>query len=84
MAEVERIWSMAKHVLTVQKCLMTPQFCEALVFLKFNERFWNVQLDFKATKCARSERVEELAKSHDAFEMELGEDQEYVVIFLIE
>lgn len=69
-AEVERIWSISKHVLTVERRLMTPQLFESIVFLKYNERFWNEQLVSKAIKSARIERAEELINSHDAYEIE--------------
>ena len=43
-AEVERLWSIAKHILTDErKGMMDPiMFVEAIIFLKFNRRLWNL------------------------------------------
>jgi hypothetical protein len=43
-AEVERLWSIAKYILTVQRKSMTPQMFKALLFLKMNEHFWDLEL----------------------------------------
>ncbi len=37
-AEVERVWSIAKYVLSEQRRGMTPQMFEAIMFLRYNER----------------------------------------------
>jgi hypothetical protein len=39
-AEVERLWSIAKHVLTDHWKSMTPLLIEAILCLRTNERFW--------------------------------------------
>ncbi len=64
-AEVERLWSIAKYVLTVNRRLMTPQLFEALVVLKVNERYWDAQLVSKATYSARRDRAEASLCGHD-------------------
>ncbi len=56
-AEVERLWSLAKYVLTDHRRQMTPQLSEALVFLKMNHRFWDARLFIEAIGGARSERA---------------------------
>ena len=43
-AEIERLFSTAKLVLSQNRRSMTPQLFEALMFLKYNDRFWNVHL----------------------------------------
>jgi hypothetical protein len=40
-AEVERLWSVASYVLTKQRRRMTPQLFESILFLRYNERFWD-------------------------------------------
>ncbi len=40
-AEVERVFSFAKYVLSdSRRCMTPPTFFEALMFLKINSRFW--------------------------------------------
>ncbi len=40
-AEVERVFSFAKYVLSDNRRCVTPQLFEALMFLKINSRFWD-------------------------------------------
>jgi len=40
-AEVERLWSTARYILTSQRRSMTPLVFEVLLFLKTNQRFWD-------------------------------------------
>ena len=43
-AEVERLWSLAKHILEDdRRGMMSEDMFEALLFLKVNRRFWNEQ-----------------------------------------
>eukprot|EP00171_Calliarthron_tuberculosum_P023317 IDg23317t1 len=63
-AEVERLWSVSKHILCVQRRGMTPQMFEALLFLKFNERLWDDQLVAQAFGESRSERVKARLEAH--------------------
>ena len=41
-AEVERIWSRARHVLTRERSSMAPIIFEAIMFLKYNRRLWGL------------------------------------------
>jgi hypothetical protein len=44
-AEVERLWSICKYILTnQQRKSLTPLLFEALTFLKVNKRFWNLSM----------------------------------------
>ncbi|KAI0562409.1 Ribonuclease H-like protein [Gracilaria domingensis] len=43
-AEVERLWGIAKNLLTDNRKSMTPKMFEAIEFLKQNKRFWDSQL----------------------------------------
>lgn len=49
-AEVERLWSTAKYILSENRQSMTPELFEALLFLKLNSRFWDVSLVSDAYK----------------------------------
>ncbi|KAI0560856.1 Ribonuclease H-like protein [Gracilaria domingensis] len=69
-AEVERLWSIAKNVLTDNRKSMTPRMFEAIVFLKQNERFWDSQLVSEAIQNARSERIQSRLEQY-ALEEEL-------------
>jgi hypothetical protein len=40
-AEVERLWSLARHVLTYDRMSTSPRHVEGLLFLKVNSRFWD-------------------------------------------
>lgn len=43
-AEVERLWSLAKYVLTDQRSRLEPVFFKSLLFLKENRGFWDQNL----------------------------------------
>ena len=60
-AIVERLWSLAGHILTDTRKQMTPIVFESLIFLKLNERFWDQELLLvsKAVSMARTERSQE-------------------------
>jgi hypothetical protein len=72
-AEVERLWSVSSYILTKQRRRMTPQLFEAILFLRYNERFWNLGLVVEAMKEDRMQqyaaRVEKLVR-----EDETGDD----------
>ena len=65
-AEVERVWSIAKHLLGDVRHKMAPMMLEALLFLRFNERFWDEQLVAKAISHARTERAKKRMKELEA------------------
>ncbi len=69
-AEVERLFGMAKYVMAENRLSLTPQLFEAIMFLKFNERFWDAQLVSDAVNGARSARVEARIKVY-----ELGQER---------
>lgn len=54
LAEVERLWSIAKYILSDHRQLMTPQIFEALIFLKCNARFWDDALISQAYNIHRA------------------------------
>lgn len=62
-AEVERIWITAKHVLSDFRSRMTRQLFEDLLFLQYNGRFWDAQLVADAVNCSRSELSKKRLKS---------------------
>ena len=41
-AEVERVWSMAGHVLTDHRSSLSPLVFEMIMYLKYNARLWNL------------------------------------------
>ena len=67
-AEVERLWSIAKYVLTENTRSMTPQMFEALMFLRLNERFWDEQLVSEAINGARSDCAAARLGAHEVWE----------------
>ena len=44
MAEAERVWRMAKYVLTNHYRSLTPRTLEAILFLRYNEHLWDLSL----------------------------------------
>jgi len=65
-AEVERVWSWARYVLTTQRARMAPVLFEAIMFLKFNRDLWDektVQLVYDLfTKDKHDEYAKETAR----------------------
>ena len=62
-AEVERIWSMAKYILTQQRRQMSPKVFECLICLKYNREFWDEAMVVTAYRNAKSQkRSEAVAK----------------------
>lgn len=67
-AEVERLWSVAKYILIDPRKGITPQTFEALLFLKINKDYWNLELVVKAIAMARQQgRVGRAAVMQDAY-----------------
>lgn len=57
-AEGERIWSIAKDMLNGDiRNSLSPMLLEALIFLRFNERFWDADFVSKAITHARREKM---------------------------
>ena len=55
-AEVEPIWSRARHVLTRERSVMAPIIFEAIIFLKYNRRLWDLADIVEANKRRKGER----------------------------
>ena len=47
-AEVERLWSIAKYILTDNRARLTPAMFEALLFLKTNDEYWDMAMVMEA------------------------------------
>ena len=43
-AEIERLWSICKFILSDTRSRLEPQIFEALVYLKVNRHLWDIQL----------------------------------------
>lgn len=54
-AELERIWSLAKNILSDNRKLMEPVVFEALLFLKVNRSYWDIEAVQEAMAKARNE-----------------------------
>ena len=55
-AEVERLWSMAKYVLSNQRKSMSPLLLECLMYLKFNRKFWDASMVADAYRLAQTKQ----------------------------
>ena len=43
-AEVERLWTICKYILTVNRTGLSPILLEAILFLRINRSFWDIKL----------------------------------------
>ncbi len=56
-AEVERVWSMAGHVLTKHRSSMSPLVFEIIMYLKYNSCLWGLADLVEANKRRKQESV---------------------------
>ena len=67
-AEVERLWSEAKFVLTAHRAKISPIVFEALIFLKFNQQYWDIftvkRAYINVIKESRAERLSKIIELH--------------------
>ena len=79
-AEVERLWSIARYILTTTRSRMTPMMFEALLFLRANRELWDETTVQKAMNAVRREQKDErLQKKMDdaaVQEQEYGDSEE--------
>jgi hypothetical protein len=74
-AVVERLWSNAGNILTKNRSGMTPQLLEAILFLKYNRRFWNQALVSDAYQMQRTARSQARINA-DAVQQEVEGEME--------
>ena len=69
-AEVERLWSIAKHMLCNNRKSLSPILFADLLFLKVYKSYWDLELVATAISSAKSQKVQnklnEDAESGDA------------------
>ena len=77
-AEVERLWSICKYILTNTRSQMTPNLFKALVCLKVNHEYWDpttVQLAYSsAVRNSQTAKVQTMINEDDEFSANLDED----------
>ena len=70
-AEVERLWSICKYVITTNRSSLTPILLEALLFLRVNRSFWDLRLvqeaHANAINDSRNARLAKDIADDDAF-----------------
>ena len=54
-AEVERLWSIVKHILSNSRSRMTPHLFQALIYLKINHEYWDRKSVQQAYSWARKD-----------------------------
>ncbi len=54
-AEVERLWSAAKHVMTVDRARLSPLVFECIMYLKYNDDLWGLEEVIDANKHRKME-----------------------------
>ena len=71
-AEVERLWSEAKFVLNAHRAKISPIVFEALMFIKFNQQYWDIFTVQRAystvIKESQAERLSKTTKLHNEAE----------------
>lgn len=72
-AEVELVWSTAKHILSDVRSKPNPFTFEAINFLKYHEMFWNDQFVAETICRAKSERSQ---NRFDELQFQLAFDSE--------
>ena len=65
-AEIERVWSMAGHVLTEHHSSLSPLIFELIMYLKYNTQLWELQ-DVVNVNISRKKETE-AAQRQDATE----------------
>jgi hypothetical protein len=65
-ATVERLWSVAKGILTCQRSSMMLMMFETLLFLRTNSHFWDRTLILKAIKKTQSDKVAQCIADDEA------------------
>ena len=76
-AEIERVWSTAELILRKARFRMTPILFEALIYLKYNSRYWNKHLVKQAIKEVKTESsMERMEKELEAMELAGDNDVE--------
>ena len=73
-AEVERVWSMAGHVLTEHRSSLSPYVFELIMYLKYNSRLWGLK-DVVNANVARKKETE-AAQRRDVMEKDRSEEVE--------
>ena len=73
-AEVERVWSMAGHVLTEHGSSLSPYVFELIMYLKYNSRLWGLK-DVVNANVARK-KATEAAQRRDVMEKDRSEEVE--------
>ena len=77
-AEVERLWSLCKYILTNTRSRLTPNLFEVLVFLKVNHDYWDardVQVAYTKALNLQSDKIQEMIDEDDAYDADLGDDE---------
>ena len=73
-AEVERVWSMAGHVLTEHRSSLSPYVFELIMYLKYNSRLWGLQDVVNANVVRKKETA--AAQRRDAMEKDRRRNKE--------
>ena len=71
-AEVERLWSIARYILTTSRTKMAPIVFEAILFLRMNHALWDERTVMEALVAVRADQKDERLKK----KLELANEQE--------
>ena len=52
-AVVERLWSVARYILTTNRSSLSPVLFEALLFLRSNRTLWDVRTSAEGASCSK-------------------------------
>ena len=72
-AQVEQMWSQAKYILSQQRSRMTPLLFETILYLKINDRFWDMDTVKEAIYMAAAEDASERLRKREQEDLEQEE-----------
>ena len=71
-AEVERLWSIARYILTTSRTKMAPIIFEAILFLRMNHALWDEKTVMEALAAVRADQKDESLKK----KLQMADEQE--------
>ena len=74
-AEVERLWSIARYILTTSRTKMAPIIFEAILFLRMNRALWDEKTVMEALAAVRADQKDESLKK----KLQMADQQAMIV-----
>ncbi len=68
---MERLWSLAKHILQTHRKSISPVLMETLLFLKVNKAYWDISVVCEAMNTESTERVEDVLLDEEQWQQNM-------------